>query len=146
MSTAMQFVTRTRVKQKHVDELGHLNHVSAVDMLQYARDDWYAAAGLWEGRPWSGDEILATLVLNININYRLECFLDEDLEIVTRPLQRGNKSFTLAQEIIKPDGRIAIDGSVISLIMDMERHQTLPLPECLARHFPLRQPGGDSAA
>ncbi len=79
-------------------------------------------------------------------NYRLECFLDEALEIITRPLQRGNKSFTLAQEIIKPDGRIAIDGSVTSLIMDMERHQTLPLPECLARYFPLRGPGGDSAA
>ncbi|MDH3761758.1 MAG: thioesterase family protein [Gammaproteobacteria bacterium] len=131
----MQFVSKTLVQQKHVDELGHLNHVSAVDILQYARDDWYTAAELWDGRAWSGDEILATIVLNININYRLECFLDEALEIVTRPLHRGNKSFTLAHEIIKPDGRIAIDGSVTSVIMDMEQRQTLPVPDSLARYF-----------
>ncbi len=142
----MDFISKVTVAAAQVDELGHLNHVSAVDMLQYARDDWYAAAGLWEGRAWSGDEVLATLVLNININYRLECFLDEALEIITRPLQRGNKSFTLAHEIIKPDRRIAIDGSVTSLIMDMKQHRTQPVPECLARYFPARAQGGDSPA
>ena len=141
----MDFVSKVTVAAAQIDELGHLNHVSAVDILQYARDDWYAAAGLWGGRAWSGDEVLATLVLNININYRLECFLDEALEVVTRPLHRGNKSFTLAQEIIKADGRIAIDGSVTSLIMDMEQHQTLPLPECLARHFPADGKGRENS-
>ena len=34
-----------------------------------------------------------TLVLNVNFNYRLECFLDEELKVVTSPLRRGNKSF-----------------------------------------------------
>ncbi len=131
----MQIVSSTRVQQKQVDELGHLNHVSAVDILQYARDDWYAAAELWQGRRWSGDENLATLVLNINVNYRLECFLDEELRIVNRPLNRGSKSFTLAQEIIKPDGQVAIDASVTSLIMDMANHQTLEVPQCLARYL-----------
>ena len=141
----MQFVSKTSVQQKHVDELGHLNHVAAVDILQYARDDWYTAAELWDGRPWSGDEILATIVLNININYRLECFLDEALEVVTRPMHRGNKSFTLAHEIIKPDGRVAIDGSVTSVIMDMQQRQTLPLPQSLARYFAARGQGEDGA-
>ena len=134
----MQFVSITRVQQKHVDELGHLNHVAAVDILQYARDDWYREAGLWEGRPWSGDENLATLVLNININYRAECFLDEELRIVTQPLHCGRKSYALAQEIIKPDDSVAIDGVVTSLVMDMERRQTLPVPDCMARYFPAR--------
>ncbi len=141
----MQFVSKTPVLQKHVDELGHLNHVAAVDILQYARDDWYAAAELWDGRAWSGDEVLATLVLNINVNYRLECFLDESLEIVTGPLHHGNKRFTLALEIVKPDGQIAVDAIVTSLIMDMQRHQTLPLPDCLVRYFPARGQGGDGA-
>ncbi len=131
----MQFVSKTPVQQKHVDELEHLNHVAAVDILQYARDDWYTAAELWDGRSWSVDEILATIVLNININYRQECFLDEALEIVTRPMHRGNKSFTLAHEIIKPDGTVAIDGSVTSVIMDMQQRQTLPVPDSLARYF-----------
>ena len=134
----MEFVSTSRVKPEHVDELGHLNHVFALQLLEFARDDWYAEAGLWEGRPWSGDENLATLVLNINVNYRLECFLDEQLKIKTLPLQRGRKSFSLAQEIVKADGRIAIDGTATSLVMDMRTHQTLPVPECLARYLPKR--------
>lgn len=140
----MQFVSTIRVQQTQVDELGHLNHVAAVDILQYARDDWYREAGLWEGRPWSGDENLGTLVLNININYRAECFLDEELSIVTRPLHRGRKSYTLAQEIIKPDGSVAINGVVTSLVMDMERRETLPVPDCMARFFPARDTVAES--
>jgi acyl-CoA thioester hydrolase/thioesterase-3 len=139
----MQFVSTIRVQQKHVDELGHLNHVAAVDILQYARDDWYREAGLWGGRAWSGDENLGTLVLNININYRAECFLDEELRIVTRPLRCGRKSYALAQGIIKPDDSVAIDGVVTSLVMDMERHQTLPVPDCMARLFPAGGSGGE---
>lgn len=135
----MEFVSSVSVAPAQVDDLGHLNHVFALQLLEYARDDWYAEAGLWEGRCWSGDENLATLVLNINVNYRAECFLGEDLKIITLPRERGSKSFTLEQQIIKPDGTIAIEGSVTSLVMDMERHRTLPVPECLARYLPARE-------
>ncbi|MDH3221718.1 MAG: acyl-CoA thioesterase [Gammaproteobacteria bacterium] len=133
----MQTSSVVRVRPRQVDELGHLNHVAAVDILQCARDDWYRQAGLWEGRPWSGDEKLGTVVLNINVNYRAECFLDEALQVVTRPLYLGNKSYTLAQEMVKPDGQVAVDATVTSLIMDMAAHATLPVPECLGRLFPL---------
>lgn len=135
----MEFVTSTKVTAEQVDDLGHLNHVFALQLLEYARDDWYADAGLWEGRRWSGAENLATLVLNVNVNYREECFLDEDLKIITRPIERGSKSFTLAQQIVKPNDAIAIEGTVTSLVMDMEQHRTLPVPECLARYLPVRK-------
>ncbi len=134
----MQFESNIQVQPQQVDELDHLNHVAAVDILQYARDDWYREAGLWGGRAWSGDENLGTLVLNINVNYRLECFLDEALRVVTRPLHRGRKSYALAQQIIKADGRVAIDATATSLVMDMAAHQTLEVPECMARYLPLR--------
>ena len=135
----METISNVIVQSAQVDELGHLNHVAAVDILQYARDDWYQQAGLWGGRPWSGDENLGTLVLNINVNYRLECFLDEEIRVVTRPLYRGSKSYTLAQEIRKADDRVAIDATVTSLVMDMAAHETLPVPECMARYLPPRE-------
>jgi len=135
----VETISNVIIQAKHVDELGHLNHVAAVDIMQYARDDWYQRAGLWDGRAWSEEENLATLVLNINVNYRLECFLDENIRVVTRPLSRGNKSYTLAQEILKPDGRVAIDASVTSLIMDMSARETLPVPDCMARYLPSRE-------
>ena len=135
----MEFVSNVKVAAAQVDDLGHLNHVFALQLLEYARDDWYAEAGLWEGRRWSGDENLATLVLNINFNYRAECFLDEALRIITRPLERGSKSFTLGQQIVKTDDRIAVEGTVTSLVMDMEQHRSLPVPGCLARYLPVRE-------
>ena len=135
----MEFVSSVKVTAAQVDDLGHLNHVFAVQLLEYARDDWYAEAGLWEGRRWSGDEKLATLVLNINFNYRAECFLDEALRIITRPLERGSKSFTLGQQIIKIDDSIAVEGTVTSLVMDMEQRRSLPVPGCLARYLRARE-------
>ena len=132
----MQFTSNTRVQAKQVDDLGHLNHVYALEILEYARDDWYAAADLWDGRSWSGAEKLQTLVLNVNFNYRLECFLDEELKVVTSPLRRGNKSFVLAQEIVKADGRVAIDGTAISIVRDAALGKTIAVPECLARYLP----------
>ena len=134
----MHFVSRVTLLPRHVDELGHLNHVAAVEILEHARDDWYQAAELWQGRAWSGDERLGTLVLNLNVNYRRECFVDEEVEVITRPRERGNKSYVLAQEIVKADGGIAIDAQVTSLVMDLQTRETLPVPESLARYLPPR--------
>jgi acyl-CoA thioesterase FadM len=55
------------------------------------------------------------------------------------PVDRGSKSFTLAQQIMKPDGEIAIDGTETNLVMDMERHLSLPVPERLSRYLPVRK-------
>ena len=134
----MQYTSAVTIESRHVDALGHLNHVSALELLEYARDGWYAAANLWEGRDWSGAETLQTLVLNVNFNYRLECFQDEAITIVTAPVSRGNKSFIVSQEIIKLDGRVAIDGSATSLVRDAARGETIPVPGCLARYLPPR--------
>lgn len=134
----MQFTSIVEVLEKHTDELGHLNHVFALQILEYARDDWYTEAGLWGGRTWSGGETLATVVLNVNFNYRRECFLGEELKIITTPAGMGSKSFTLAQEIIKPDGQVAIDGTATSIVMDMTQRITVPVPECMARYLPSR--------
>ncbi len=126
------------VAKRQVDELGHLNHVSAVEILERARDDWYRDAGLWDGRPYSGDETLGTLVLNLNVNYRAECFVDESLRVLTRPLERGRKSFVLAQTVLKADGTVAIDARVTSIVMDLDARATLAVPASLARYLPPR--------
>lgn len=50
----------------------------AIQILEYARDDCYQKAGLWNGRSWTQIETLVGIVLNINFNYRLECFLSDE--------------------------------------------------------------------
>ncbi|MFT5503169.1 MAG: acyl-CoA thioesterase FadM [Gammaproteobacteria bacterium] len=134
----LEITSVIKLCEDQIDELGHLNHVSALKVLEYARDDWYQAAGLWEGRSWSADEALSAIVLNVNFNYRLECFSGETVTVKTRALNRGAKSFGLIQEISKEDGRIAIEGTATSLVMNLKEHQTLAVPDCLARFLAKR--------
>jgi acyl-CoA thioesterase FadM len=136
----MEVRHQVSVSSAQVDELGHLNHSYAVQILEYARDEWYAAAGLWEGRRWSGEENLQTIVLNINVNYRQECFLDEPLTVVIAALDGGNKSFRLTQKILKQDGSVAIDALVTSVVMCMDTHETIEIPRSIRSYLPPRQP------
>ena len=135
----MEVRQQVRVNSAQVDELGHLNHSYAVQILEYARDEWYAAAGLWEGRRWSAEENLQTIVLNINVNYRQECFLDEPLTVVIAPLDGGNKSFRLSQQALKQDGSVAIDAVVTSIVMRMDTHETIEIPHSIRSFLPPRQ-------
>ena len=123
------------VTQAHCDELGHLNHVEAVRYLERARSDWYRACGLFDSE--SGPS-LGTVVVNIDYNYRVECFVGERLKVTTRPISMGIRSFTLEHTIIKPDGRTAIDGQCTSVIMDLDARSIIPVPERLAVHLAKR--------
>ena len=131
----MEGATIITVTQAHCDELGHLNHVEAVRYLERARGEWYRQCGLYDG---AGGQSLGTVVVNIDYNYRVECFLGERLRITTRPSSMGTRSFTLEHAIIKPDGRTAIDGKCTSVIMDLAERSIIPVPECLAVHLPKR--------
>lgn len=120
------------VGEAHIDSLGHLNHVAAVRYLEAARNDWYTACGLYDGE---GQGRFAAVVLNVNYDYKRECFLGERLSITTRPVSMGKKSFVLAHEIVKPDLEIAVSGKATSLIMDLMRRATIPVPSCMARYL-----------
>lgn len=132
----MQIITPATVAAEHIDEYGHMNHALGLRLLEMARDEWYRLAGLWDGRAWSETERLGTIVLNLNVNYRAECFEGDSVEIVTEPLSRGSKSFVLAHQMRKADGQVAIDGTCTSLVMDLKQRITLTVPESLARFFP----------
>ena len=129
----MEGATIITVTQAHCDELGHLNHVEAVRYLERAKGEWYRQCGLYDG---AGGQSLGTVVVNIDYNYRVECFVGERLRITTRPISMGTRSFTLEHAIIKPDGRTAIDGKCTSVIMDLAERSIIPVPQCLAVHLP----------
>jgi|TARA_B100002049_G_scaffold5099_1_gene3632 thioesterase-3 len=129
---AIKTETFITVEQEHTDELGHLNHVQAVKFMETAREDWYQQCG----QPVLDPAGFGTVVVNINYNYRGECFLGEALRITTEPVERGHKSFVLRHEIIKPDGSTPLDGLATCLIMDMKARKAIPVPDWIAEHFP----------
>jgi len=123
------------VEDSHTDNLGHLNHVAAVRILEQARDGWYLACGLHSGSPRRYNSV----VVNINYDYRRECFIDEELSVVTRPERMGAKSIVLSHQIIKPDGGIAVSGKATSVVMDMQERTIILVPDCVATHFQINE-------
>ena len=115
------------VKKEYTDGLGHLNHVAAVRLLEQARGEWYRQCGLHD----DGSIRYGAVVVNINFNYRRECFMDETLRIVTREERLGTKSIVLWHEIIKEDNTVAVSGRATSVVMDMNQRITVPVPACI---------------
>lgn len=133
----MQSEMIIEVTQEHTDELGHLNHVTAVRYMEQARYAWYQACGLFA--PEHGR--FGTVVVNINYDYRRECFLGERLRITSRGVSMGTKSMVVAHEIVKPDGEIAIEGRATSVVMDLAARRIVAVPACVAQHLaPRYQP------
>ena len=124
------------IERKHADELGHMNHVAAIRMLEHARHDWYHQAGLWCEENFAGSLGLGTVVVNLNINFMQECFEGETLQIKTNPLYKGTKSYVLLQQMVRPAGEIAVKSRCTSVIMDLGIRQVIPVPESIGIYFP----------
>ena len=136
----VELETIIEVLESDCDRLGHLNHVQAVRMLERARGHWYTANGLRDaGRNY------VPVVVNINYDYRRECFLGERLRVITRGQRLGRKSFTLGHEIIKPDGAIALQGAATSVIMDLDSRVIVAVPAGVARHLPAPEAEAEAA-
>ena len=74
------------VAQAHCDELGHRNHVEAVRYLERARSQWYRECGHFDTE---SEQSLGTVVVNIDYDYRVECFVGEALKVTIRPKSMG---------------------------------------------------------
>lgn len=122
-----------RVQESEIDELGHVNNARFLEYFEHGRLDWYnrcdPALNNLTGHS------LGTVVVNIDINYRRECFCGVQLSVVTKPYTRGRTSYVLHQEINDHEGRCVCDATVTSVIMDMSTRKTTALPESLANQF-----------
>jgi thioesterase-3 len=121
------------VQENEIDELGHVNNARFLEYFERGRMDWYNECD--PALNDNGDQHLGTVVVNININYRRECFSGDRLSVVTRAHTRGRTSYVLHQEIYASDGQCVCDAKVTSVVMDMATRKVTRLPDELARQF-----------
>lgn len=122
------------VRSSDLDVLGHVNNAKYLEYLEWGREDWYEKAGFPIDRFMEMG--IATVMVNVNLNYRKEARQKEELIIKTRPVKRGRTSFVLSQEIWKASGEVSADALVTSVIMDMKERRSVPLPPEFAAVFP----------
>ena len=133
----MKFTTAVKVNEKHVDRMQHANHAEIARFAEQGRVSWLKTCGLYsDSSDDSGLSFYGSVVVRIEYNYRRECLLGEELCIVTQPEHLGHKSYRIFHEIIKPDGSIALDGRVTSVIMDLRTRTIIRVPDSIARCFP----------
>lgn len=144
MAPSMSLVSRIElcVQESEIDELGHVNNARFLEYFERGRMDWYNRCDPALNNP--SDKRLGTVVVNIDINYRRECFSGEQLSVVTRALTRGGTSYVLQQEIYASDGECVCDAKVTSVVMNMSTRKVVSLPESLAKQFARNKDGEDS--
>lgn len=121
------------VQEDEIDELGHVNNARFLEYLERGRMDWYNQCDPALNSP--NDERLGTVVVNIDVNYRRECFSGEQLSVVTKAHTRGRTSYVLQQEIFANDGECVCDAKVTSVVMNMNTRKVASLPTLLAKQF-----------
>lgn len=121
------------VSADHIDELGHVNNARFLEYFERGRIDWYNCCGGFPDPKRRSR--LGTVVVNINVNFRRECFRGDRLRVVTGPHSRGRKSYVLAQRILNAGGEVVADAEITSVVMDLDTRRTVAMPDVLARRI-----------
>jgi len=118
------------VRCTEIDVNAHVNNAKFVEYFEWGREEWYDRHGLAYDR--LKEEGVATVTVNVNVNYRAECRQGELLTILTTPDRVGRTSFAFRQEIRKADGAVAADALVTLVTIDTTTRRPRPVPETLA--------------
>ena len=111
------FVIQERVRFRDVDSFGHVNNAVYSTYLEQARLD--ALGGL-------GSVILA----RVEIDFRAEVNVGEDVEVRSRCTRIGTKSIELEHEILA-NGRLAAEAKSVLVGFDYERRVSAPITDQL---------------
>jgi YbgC/YbaW family acyl-CoA thioester hydrolase len=114
-----------------LDPYGHLNNAVYVSWLEHGRLGY-----LWD-RGHSFTSIPETfgvhvVVVHTELSYKAQVRLGDRLGIATRIVRFGTTSFTFAQEIAFPDGRVAAVGTVTLVCVGPDGTPT-PMPPDLRK-------------
>jgi acyl-CoA thioester hydrolase len=108
------YVLRERVRFRDCDAMGHVNNAVYSTYLEEAR------IGVLGGL---GDFILA----RVEIDFRAELRMGEDVEVHTRCSRVGTKSFDL-EHVISADGRVVAEAKSVLVSYDYGRGESVTVP------------------
>lgn len=123
----MKTTLEVPVRSTEIDFLGHVNNTKYLDYMQWGREDWYMQAGMTFDNML--DQNIGTVIANINIDYLSACYMGETILIETKPVEVGNTSFKMHQDIFKKDSRQkVIEAEVTVVFIDMDTEKSTPIP------------------
>lgn len=121
----MSAYLQIKVRGYHLDNYGHLNNTGYIRFLEEARwrlfEDFNAIEFFFEMD-------YALSLVNLNINYRHPCFLNDLLEIHTKVLSVGNTSCKMEQTIYLANShKVIADATVTFALTDKNTNKAVPI-------------------
>ncbi|WNC15791.1 thioesterase family protein [Brevibacillus brevis] len=114
------------VRSTDLDFIGHVNNAKYLDYMEWARFDWIWQTGL------TLDELqrraIMPVVVNININYRKELRIREQVTARTTAVKVGGKSFVIKHELFNQAQQLAADADVTMVMIDVHTRQSTAIP------------------
>jgi acyl-CoA thioester hydrolase len=118
----MEHAKEIEIRWRDLDSFGHVNHVVFLTYFEEARDEWLGRA---LGNP---DDVWSYVVARIEIDYRRELRLEDDVVVARCRLERiGNSSVTTRESISTRDGELSAEATAVLVARDEETGRSRPL-------------------
>jgi acyl-CoA thioester hydrolase len=113
---------RIEIRWSDLDVYGHVNNAIYLTYLEEVRDEWLG------GRLGDPDEIWNWVLARVEIDYRRELTLSDDVAVASCCLDRvGNSSVTTREEVRTADGELAAEAKSVLVARDRESGGSRPL-------------------
>lgn len=129
----MKTTLHIEVRPTEIDMLGHVNNAKYLEYLEWGREEWYNQVGISFAE--MRGQGFGTVTVRINIQYRKEVLLGEKLTIITQPLRKGRKSFTLEQIILNERQEKVTEAEVTIAVISLKERKAVPLPDVIISIF-----------
>ena len=116
------WVHRDRVRFRDCDAMGHVNNAVYSTYLEEAR---IGVLG----------DLFDFILARVEIDFRSELRMGEEVEVRTRCPRIGTKSFDLEHEVAASDGRVVADAKSILVSYDYERGESVRVPDELRQQL-----------
>ena len=117
--SADRFVHRDRVRFRDCDALGHVNNAVYSTYLEEAR---IGVLG----------DLSSFILARVEIDFRAELRMGEEIEVRTLCSRIGTKSFDL-EHVVSADGRVVAEAKSVLVGYDYELGVSVPVPPELRR-------------
>ena len=113
---------RIEIRWRDLDAFGHVNHVVFLTYLEESRDEWLG------GRLGDPDRVWDWVVAHVDVDYRREVSLADDVVIASCRLARiGRSSVSTHEEVRTAAGRLAAEAGAVLVARDRESGRSRPL-------------------
>lgn len=122
------------VSEKDIDGLNHVNNSVYLNYLEDGREVWYIKYANHSYEDFHQAN-LGTVVLRIDILYKKEAVLNDNLQVITKPKRLGNTSFVFEQMIVNQEDEVICEATITKVMIDFTTRKSRPVIEEIARNF-----------